>query len=398
MEVLEAERGRLLDFAEASLHPAGGFAWLDDRGRPRPERGLPTYLTARMTHVFALGALEGRVGADALAAHGVDSLRGPLLDAGYGGWCTSLSAGLAPSDPSKRAYTHAFVVLAAGSAAAAGVPGAADLFDVALDLMEKRFLDAEGRVVDGYDRAFTSADTYRGANSSMHTVEALLVAGDVRGEPRWHDLALGIAGHLVHDVARAHRYRLPEHYSTGWEALPDYNRDSPLDQFRPYGSTPGHLLEWSRLLLHLEASLAAPPSWLLADSVGLFDGAVESGWDVDGRPGFVYTTDWEDRPVVRSRMHWVQAEAIAAASALHRRTREPAYDAWFRTWWDFAEQHMVDRELGSWHHELDETNRPAATVWYGKPDVYHAYQAALLPRCELSPSLAVQLARAATSA
>ncbi|WP_344931743.1 AGE family epimerase/isomerase [Saccharopolyspora gregorii] len=40
----------------------------------------------------------------------------------------------------------------------------------------------------------------------------------------------------------------------------------------------------------------------------------------------------------------------------------------------------MDRELGSWRHELDEHNRPAATVWEGKPDLYHAYQATLLPR------------------
>ena len=32
--------------------------------------------------------------------------------------------------------------------------------------------------------------------------------------------------------------------------------------FQPYGAT-GHGLEWSRLLLHLEASLADPPDWLL---------------------------------------------------------------------------------------------------------------------------------------
>ncbi|MDQ2781543.1 MAG: AGE family epimerase/isomerase, partial [Actinomycetota bacterium] len=35
---------------------------------------------------------------------------------------------------------------------------------------------------------------------------------------------------------------------------------------------------------------------------------------------------------------------------------------------------------GSWHHELDEQNHPSSNVWEGKPDVYHAYQAMLLPR------------------
>ena len=53
---------------------------------------------------------------------------------------------------------------------------------------------------------------------------------------------------------------------------------------------------------------------------------------------------------------------------------------------------LVDRDLGSWHHELDEHNRPAATTWQGKPDVYHAYQALLLASRPLAPVLSVQLA------
>jgi mannose/cellobiose epimerase-like protein (N-acyl-D-glucosamine 2-epimerase family) len=57
-------------------------------------------------------------------------------------------------------------------------------------------------------------------------------------------------------------------------------------------------------------------------------------------------------------------------------------------WWDLAERAFVDRERGSWHHELDPDNRPASRIWPGKPDVYHAYQATLLPRLPLSPSLA----------
>ena len=52
--------------------------------------------------------------------------------------------------------------------------------------------------------------------------------------------------------------------------------------------------------------------------------------------------------------------------------------------------HTVDR--GSWHHELDPGNRPQASVWRGKPDLYHAVQATLLPRLPLSPSLASALA------
>ena len=57
-----------------------------------------------------------------------------------------------------------------------------------------------------------------------------------------------------------------------------------------------------------------------------------------------------------------------------------------------AANHLIDEERGSWLHELDETNQPAATVWGGKPDIYHALQATLMPRLPLTPMFAPALA------
>jgi mannose/cellobiose epimerase-like protein (N-acyl-D-glucosamine 2-epimerase family) len=171
----------------------------------------------------------------------------------------------------------------------------------------------------------------------------------------------------------------------------EYNAEARDDPFRPYGSTIGHWLEWCRLLLHVEASLSDPPAWLFDDARTLFDSAVRVGWAVDGAEGFVYTVDWTDSPVVRERMHWVVAEAIAAAAALRRRSGQPVYEQWYRTCWDHAAALFIDRRGGSWHHELDPDDRPAELVWSGKPDVYHAYQATLLPQLPLAPALAVAL-------
>jgi len=36
-------------------------------------------------------------------------------------------------------------------------------------------------------------------------------------------------------------------------------------------------------------------------------------------------------------------------------------------------------------------NQPASSVWVGKPDVYHAYQAALWPNVPLIPSFATRM-------
>lgn len=389
------ERRRLLRFARAAEVPTG-FAWLDEHGAPDLTEPVHTWITTRMTYVFALAdlagesdAVAGRAGA--LAGHGVRALAGPLRDAERGGWFAAVSSAGAPVDTRKQAYAHAFVVLAGATAAIAGVRGAENLLADALAVVEGHFLDERGRVIDELTPDLGSATGYRGANSSMHMVEAFLAAADATGDATWRERALAIAEHVIHEVARGHDYLLPEHFGPDWEPLPDYNRDDPADPFRPFGCTPGHLLEWARLLLHLEAGTSAPPDWLLQDARDLFAAAVQAGWAADGAPGIVYTVDWERRPVVRSRMHWVHAEALGAAAALHRRTGDPAYADWQRTFEEFAATYLVDPTHGSWHHELDADNAPAATVWHGKPDVYHAYQALLLAELPLAPVAAVLL-------
>ncbi|MGN6598697.1 MAG: AGE family epimerase/isomerase, partial [Actinomycetes bacterium] len=111
------------------MHPAGGFAWLDLHGAPLLDRDLETLITARMTHCLAVGDLLGRPGCGPLVDHGIRALQTRLRDHEHGGWFASVgpAAGDGPVLADKRAYEHAFVVLAASSATAAGRAGAAEL-------------------------------------------------------------------------------------------------------------------------------------------------------------------------------------------------------------------------------------------------------------------------------
>ena len=80
---------------------------------------------------------------------------------------------------------------------------------------------------DAWNAGFSELEPYRGANSNMHSVEAYLAAGDVTGNPVWHDRAVSIATRLIDEHARAHAWRIPEHYDENWHPLPDYNLRSP---------------------------------------------------------------------------------------------------------------------------------------------------------------------------
>ncbi|HET6971179.1 MAG TPA: AGE family epimerase/isomerase [Phenylobacterium sp.] len=386
---LEAEARALLEFARGS-RLARGFGWLGDAGEVLADRPQPLWITARLTHVFALGALMGQPGCAPLCDHGLQALTQDFADPDHEGWYAELQAGR-PSRPDKEAYSFAFVILAMASATLAGRPSAEAGLAKALELVERHFWsEDEGACREAWDPAWQTCEPYRGANANMHMVEAFLAATDARRDPVWAKRALRIAERLIDRSARAQAWRVVEHFDAAWTPLPDYNAEARDHPFRPFGATPGHGLEWSRLLLHLRASLDAPPAWLLEASRGLFERAVADGWAAPG--GFVYTTDFQGAAVVDRRLHWVVTEAIGAAAALHEATGEAAYEAWYRDSWDFADRHLRDRVHGSWRHELDASLQPIAGTWSGKPDIYHALQATLIPRLPLAGSLAGALA------
>jgi mannose/cellobiose epimerase-like protein (N-acyl-D-glucosamine 2-epimerase family) len=388
---LNEETVRLLDFGRASGGPSG-FAWLDTAGQPHLEGPLDLWITARMTHVYSLAALFGYEGADRLADLGVAALRGPFSDQRYGGWYAQIAADAAPLDASKAAYAHSFVVLAASSAVAAARPDADNLLASALAVQDEHFWDpGNDMVVDVFDREFAKADPYRGVNANMHTVEAYLAAADVTGDPLWRRRAVAVIDRVVGEAADL-EWRIPEHFTTDWRPLLDYNINQPNDPFRPYGATPGHGFEWARLILQARAALGSKaPTWMKPAAEEVFRRAYRDGWREHPSPGFIYTTNWAGEPVIESRLHWVAAEAVGAAIAAYRATGDPLYLHLYRHWWKTIEERFVDPKAGSWHHELGPDGQPRAELWEGKPDIYHAVQATLIPRLPLTPSLASAL-------
>jgi sulfoquinovose isomerase len=387
------EASRLLRFGRGAELPDGGFGWLGDDGTVDRAQPCPLFINARMTHVFALAHLQGIAGTDSLAASGMAALGSRYADSANGGWFTATDRSGRVIDSAKANYAHAHVLLAGASATAAGIPGAAGVLAAAAAAIEQHFWsDAEGCAVESWNADFTASEPYRGANSNMHSVEAYLAAGDVTGDALWHARAASIAARLIDRYARANSWRIPEHYDAQWRPLLDYNIDRPGDQFRPYGTTPGHSFEWARLLLDLEAALAAPPAWLAEAATALFDTAVTDAENRDGHPGLIYTIDEGGQPVMTARLHWVACEAVLAADALHRRTGHERFAAAAARWWDEIDRYFIDRKGGGWWQELAPDMAPAASIWSGKPDVYHSYQALLFPSRPLNPTAAVALA------
>ncbi len=392
---LAAQAQRQLTFGRAFPHPDGGSWYLDGAGRPDTSRPVHTWITTRMLHVYSVGQLAGIPGCAPLARRAMAGLTGQLHDDVNGGWFASVGPD-GHRDETKAAYPHVFVVFAAASATVAGLPGARALLDDALRVLDEHFWeDGPGLHLDSAAGDWSGVSSYRGINANMHAVEALLSAADTTGERRWRDRARRITDRVL-TWAADNDWRIPEHFDSDWSPLLEHHRDEPAHPFEPYGATVGHGLEWSRLALQVAAADAqdgAPASaHLVQGAIRLFERAVADGWAADGADGFVYTTDWSGTPVVRQRMHWVVAEAICAAAALAAVTSDPAYETWYGTWWDYAATHLISED-GSWQAELDPDNRPASTVWPGRPDLYHSFHATLLPRLPLTPTTPTAIAR-----
>lgn len=396
----------LVDFARGSKVPTG-FGYLDADGNVDSSRPVELWITCRMTHVFSLASLMGDEGAAELARHGVDSLLTCFHDTQYGGWFSAIGHSrddLEIVDGTKAAYAHAFVVLAASSAKIAGIEGAEKLLDDALAAQDEFWWEADhAKVRESYDREMTETEQYRGVNANMHTVESYLAAFDATDDAQWLNRAVAILNWVINEQAANNGWRIPEHYDVNWKPIPDYNIDKPKDPFRPYGYTPGHGLEWARLALHAGAQKARNgeevPSWILTSAEKLITRAVEDGWEADGAPGFVYTTDGDGKPVACERMHWVLCEAIGAVVTFIKAMQgsdgfegngadAKALENWIEQWWEYAEEKLIEAP-GRWWHELDENNEVSTNTWPGKPDVYHVAQMLLLPDLPLAPTFAL---------
>ena len=69
-------------------------------------------------------------------------------------------------------------------------------------------------------------------------------------------------------------------------------------------------------------------------------------------------------------------------------TDDKRYADDFAGFLEYLDKNVLDHTCGSWYHQLDENNRPKGTVWPGKPDLYHAFQAMLIPYSRPDTSIA----------
>lgn len=337
---MASETYELLKFGKGFPAPNGGSGWLNADGTLDPSHGVETWITSRMAHVYSIGAMLGYLGAGELADAALKGLTGILHDDEHGGWYPQVFAD-GTHAPGKVCYAHAFVILAASSALLAGRPGAKELLDEALATYDKHFWNDEiGLAVDTWNTEFTELDPYRGLNANMHTTEAFLAVADATGDNAYRVRAGRIIDHVI-GWAKHNEWRIPEHFKSDWSLDLECNVDKKDDQFKPYGATPGHGIEWARLItqwaLSSFANLDGAQPYVDA-AEHLFARAVADAWNADGTVGLAYTTDWNGKPVVTDRMHWTLAESLNTSATLYAATRRGDVRNWYATFAQYVDE------------------------------------------------------------
>jgi len=379
---LLGQAGALLNFFQPGVrNMAGGFHNLDRTGHPlllgKTTEGQERQLhdSTRMVHCFAIANLLGQPGAEDIIDHGMDFLWLRHRDSKNGGYFWGVNDDAA-TNPVKLAYGHAFVLLAASSAKMVGHPDADRLLADVTDVLLDRFWEpAKGASSEEYTADWQPIGNYRGQNSNMHLTEAMMAAYEVTGDDTYLNLANSIARKLIDQHARDLGWRVAEHFDADWNVDLSYAGD-PI--FRPSGITPGHGMEWSRLILQLWRLNGSQINWMPDAAKNLFLTAVDTGWD-NKKGGFFYTLDWGNKPEQTVRFWWPCAEGIAAAAVLASADNDIRFEKWYRRIWDFVDTRFIDHDLGGWFPELDDTGTPANYTFGGKPDIYHALQACLIP-------------------
>jgi mannose/cellobiose epimerase-like protein (N-acyl-D-glucosamine 2-epimerase family) len=186
---------------------------------------------------------------------------------------------------------------------------------------------------------------YRGQNPNMHFCEAFIAAYEATGHAPHLDRAFRIADVLARQFPTRLGGFVCENYDAGWQ--PDWER-RPRDGTSleaSSGVSPGHQLEWAKLLGILARHRDV--DWLLPQAVHLYRLGWDFGWDRrDG--GFVNGLDRHLKVEDARPSYWSPSEAIGGAAVLAVATGNEDYWADYQRIWDYALTHLVDAEHGGW--------------------------------------------------
>ena len=372
----EQMRRDIAFFHPRAIDPTGGFFhYFNDDGSIYDASSRHLVNSARMVFCYALAfRLDGKEEYQEAARHGIRFLEEKHKQPEYGGYAWVLENGT-PIDRTQHCYGLAFVLLAQAHALRIGIQEAAVGVSATFALMERLFwseadgLYADEATPDGI------VSSYRGQNANMHTCEALIAAFEATDDKRYLYRAELLAHNITNRQAALGNGWIWEHYHANWSVDWEYNRHDSSNMFRPWGYQPGHMTEWSKLLLLLDRHskhLQHNGDWLVERAQALFDVTMPLAWDAQ-YGGLMYGLAPDGSACDDDKYFWVQAESLATAALLAQRTGNQEYWDWYNKLWQYSAAHLIDQQRGGWYRILQRDNQRYGPEKppHGKTDFYH---------------------------
>ena len=364
-------------------HNAGGYhGEIDLQGNPIHDTPRSVILISRILWFFSAAALrtgEARYAQQAMRAR--DYLLSTFIDPRHGGVYWAADRDGAVKSSRKQAYAQAFAIY--GLAACRRLTGDEASLEAATALfgvLETRFYDP---VHGGYWEAFSrdwspivdmrlsdkDSNTPKTMNTHLHIMEAYTELYRAHPTPAvGKALRHSVQLHLDRIVA-PDAWRLRLFLSADWEDL------SETLSF-------GHDIEASWLLFDAATALGdeALMKRAAAASIALARAVLEGG--VGDRGEVFNEKNLATGTVNRTRIWWVQAEALVGFMNAFELTGDSDFADAVRMSWRFIDRHVIDRD-GEWRgvSDLDETAEP---FWAGPwKACYHNGRAMLELRTRL---------------
>ena len=310
---------------------------------------------ARTVWLFSRLARAGYRRDDYIEAggHGYRFLKEKMWDDNNGGFYWEVDAtGEKILKPRKHLYGQAFALYAMSEFYLAS--GRKDVLDFAVrlfNLLEARSYD---RTYGGYVEFFNEdwspvpegEGSYMGAgpnlklmNTHLHLLEAMTTFYRASKLPLARERLLELINIESNTVVRKNLGACTDKYDRDWTPRleGDYARVSY-----------GHDIENVWLLMDAcdAAGVSNHPFVDLYRT--LFDYSLKYGYD-ETEGGFYDSGAFNQPADRRSKVWWVQTEAIVSALYMNRMTNEPKYLAVFDKTSDFIDKNMVDWKTGEWH-------------------------------------------------
>jgi mannobiose 2-epimerase len=361
----------LKKFFPATVDPQGGFFenfsedWTHNTSRGDTTRSA--VYQSRLTWLAAQAAMRYPTQADTYlndARHGAQFLTEKQWDNVGGGFWWSVDVGNNSRTSDKHIYGNAFAIYALAAAyQATHDPADLDAAKKGFSWMETHAHDsvnggyfeqirADGSHVDvgapGVRRDVLGAQPgQKTMNSHIHILEALTGLLQV-----WPNALLKQRTEEVYQICLTKIYADPGYlhlyFSPDW--TPAINRDSY-----------GHDIESAFLFTEAAAALGKPDDPAAWDTARkIVDHCLKVGFDPqNGCLNSEGSIDGSGTPD-RSRVWWVQAEALNALLLMHERygKNDPRYWDAFVKEWNFIKAYQIDPKNGGWYNTLNADNTP----------------------------------------